>query len=42
MVHVDAYRLLDGIQDDPRAGDVLLGELDALDVATDLTDGVDV
>lgn len=40
MVHVDAYRLLDGIQDDPRAGDVLLGELDALDLDTELTDSV--
>ena len=38
MVHVDAYRLLDGIEDGPNAGDALLDELDALDLDTELTD----
>lgn len=40
MVHVDAYRLLDGMGDGPDAGQALLDELDALDLDTALTDSV--
>ena len=40
MVHVDAYRLLDGMEDGPNAGEALLDELDALDLDTELTDSV--
>ncbi|HHY07764.1 MAG TPA: alanine racemase [Corynebacteriales bacterium] len=40
MVHVDAYRLLDGMGEGPAAGQALLDELDALDLDTALTDSV--
>lgn len=40
MVHVDAYRLLDGMGEGPQAGEALLDELDALDLDTELTDSV--
>lgn len=40
MVHVDAYRLLDNLPDRSASADLLLDELDALDLDTELTDSV--
>lgn len=40
MVHVDAYRLGDGRDDDGSATAAILDELDALDLDTDLADSV--